>query len=168
MCPVGAAWRGASEPKFKARRCHCVTLGKSLHSLCFLAVGRSTPWPCTLCTGVRTACVLQFPSPFHLEGRDGKDLVWDMTFAFAEASWIGGSVSIYSIIGRDRVYMGAIGDATLEGNAHRKFGSRLMPKEISENYWHLKQKFSLSFQKNNRCLNVSGKGRGKAVGLFFE
>lgn len=26
-----------------------------------------------------------------------------------------------------------------------------------QNYWHLRQKFSLTFQKHSRCLNVSGK-----------
>lgn len=46
-------------------------------------------------------------------------MLWDMTFSFAEASWIRGSVSIYSLMGRDRVCMGMIGDATLEENTPR-------------------------------------------------
>lgn len=53
-------------------------------------------------------------------------------FSFSEVSWIGGSVSIYFLIGRDRVCMGAIDDAALEGNTHRKFENKLMPKEIPE------------------------------------
>lgn len=75
---------------------------------------------------------------------------------------------MYFLIGRDRICTGAIGDAALEGNTHRKFRSKLMPKEISENYWHLKQKFSPSLQKNNRCLNVSGKEGRRLLVCFLS
>lgn len=75
---------------------------------------------------------------------------------------------MYFLIGRDRICIGAIGDAALEGSTHRKFRNKLMPKEIAENYWHLKQKFSPSLQKNNRCLNVSGKEGRRLLVCFLS
>lgn len=62
-------------------------------------------------------CLVPNPLPFRGQGLSaGKDLDLDMTFNFAEASWVGGSVSPGSLTGRDRVSVGAIGDAALDGD----------------------------------------------------
>ena len=49
--------------------------------------------------------------PFHSEA--GEDLDLNMTFYFAEAFWVGGSIC--SLTGRDRVCVGEIGDTALDG-----------------------------------------------------
>lgn len=49
-----------------------------------------------------------------------------MTLSLADASWLGGSVSVDSLAGRDRACVGETGDPTMEGETNRKLGNKVM------------------------------------------
>lgn len=56
--------------------------------------------------------------------------------------------------------------ATLEVHINRKFGNKLICKEISGRESLVLKTEIQPFQKNNRCLNVSGK-QGRRLDVLF-
>ena len=79
-------------------------------SLCALLAQKYTLCPRTPSPGMEPLTFFSL-IPFHSEA--GEDLDLNMTFYFAEAFWVGGSIC--SLTGRDRVCVGEIGDTALDG-----------------------------------------------------